>query len=85
MSTSSVVIESKDIPEHAQVREQRVIVPARVPIRIKKFEAIRMRICSHFIETITSSVVVFACLGLYKIAGIHAWWIQFVHKLIFIP
>ena len=85
MNTSSVVIESKDIPEHAHARKQRVIVPAKVHTRDKKFEAIRMRMYRHFIETVTSSVVVFICLGLYKIAGVHAWWIQFVHKLIFIP
>ena len=84
MSTSSIVIESKDIPEHKHAWDPSV-VHTRLPIRDKKFEAIRIRIYRHFIEAIKSSVVVFACLALYKITGVHAWWIQFVHKILFTP
>jgi hypothetical protein len=85
MSTSSIVIESKDIHEHERAEDRRVSVPARLPIKDKTFEAIKLRIHRHFIEAIKSSVVVFACLALYKIAGLHAWWIQFVHKMLFLP
>lgn len=85
MSTSSIVIESKDIHEHERAENRRLIVPARLPIKDKTFEAIKRRIHRHFIEAIKSSVVVFACLALYKIAGVHALWIQFVQKNLLTP
>jgi hypothetical protein len=85
MSTSSILIESKDYSEHKQAEEKRVILPFRLPMKNNKFEAIKLRIYRHFIETVKSSVFVFACLALYKISGLHALWIQFVHKILIAP
>ncbi len=82
MNTSSIVIESKNIPEHKHAQDDEVVVSRRLPIKHEKYEAIRMRIHRNFIETLKSSVVVFACLALYMITGVHAWWIQFVQKIL---
>lgn len=82
MSTSSIFIESKDYPEHKQAEEKRVILPSRLPMKNNKFEAIKLRIYRHFIETVKSSVFVFACLALYKIFGLYDMWIQLVKKVL---
>jgi len=85
MSSSSIVIESKDVSESRQTRDHRVIVPTGLPGENKKFEAIKNRTYRHITESIRSSVVVFACLALYKITGAHAWWIRFVHNFLVAP
>lgn len=83
MSTSSIVIESKDIPEHKRLADNRVVASRRLPVKDGKYEGIRIRIYRHLTETIKSSVIVFVCLALYKITGIHDWWSQFVYKILF--
>ena len=85
MNTSSIVIESKDFPEHQRVQDHRVVVPQKSPVKDKKFVAIRRRIYRHIIETIQSGVLVSACLAVYKITGLHDWWIQFVLKILSTP
>jgi hypothetical protein len=83
MSTSSIVIESKDIVEHKHAQDHRVVVSRKLPINDIKYEAIRIRIFRNLVEAMKSSVIVFACLALYKITGVHAWWTQFVQKYFF--
>ncbi|MBI5665465.1 MAG: hypothetical protein HZC49_10355 [Nitrospirae bacterium] len=85
MSTSSVVIESNEISKHKHIQDHSVVVPAKLPIKGKKFEAIKIRLYRHFIETMKSSVAVFAALAIYKISGIHAWWIQVVQNMLSRP
>lgn len=85
MSSSSIVIDSESIAEHRHDKYPSCTIPRELPVKDKNYDAIRNRIYRHVRETITSSVVVFACLALYKIFGVHAWWIQFVQKILLTP
>ena len=84
MSTS-IVIESKDLPEQEGAQEHRDIVTPKLPNKDKKYEVIKLRIYRQFTEVIESGLLAFACLAVYKITGLHAWWIQFVNKMLPMP
>ncbi|RJR18825.1 MAG: hypothetical protein C4581_05755 [Nitrospiraceae bacterium] len=83
MSSSSIVIESKHIAEHKLDKYPSCAIPPKLPIKDKKYEAIKIRIYRHVRETIISSAVVFACLALYKISGLCDWWLAFVSRILF--
>jgi len=85
MGTSSIVIESKDFPERKHEQDHGIVVKQEQLVKSKTFEIIRRRLHRQFLEVFKSGLLVFAFLAVYKITGLHVWWIQFVDKILSIP
>jgi hypothetical protein len=83
--STSIVIESKDLPERESAQKRRDIITPKLPSKDKKYEAVKRRIFRQFSEVIESSLLVFACLAVYKITGLHAWWLHLVNRILSMP
>ncbi len=82
MSTTSVLFEHKEYTGHIYAEERTTNKDLKEPEKNKLFQVLRRRIYGTIIDTIKSALLIFVCLLLYKVSGLHAWWIHLVGQII---
>jgi hypothetical protein len=85
MSTTSVVVEQKKILGRVHVESDNAIFDRKISVKNNKFKALRISIYRHILETAVSSILIFAFLAVYKISGLHAWWVHQVGEITLTP
>ena len=80
MSTS-VAVEQKNIPEQQVISERKKVIARRKPSKSSRHSWLKVKIYNQALETVKSILLVFACLSVYKLTGLHDWWMHFVDKL----
>ena len=82
MSTTTVLVEQDKYSRHIYAKEYKTNKDRKVSVKNKSFQVLRRRIYRTIIETIKSILLIFVCLLLYKVTGLHAWWIHLVGQII---
>ena len=85
MNTTSVLVEQKKILESARSKSDNDIADRKISAKNRKFKTLRLRIYHHVLETAVSSLLIFALLAVYKISGLHVWWVHLVGEFTLKP
>ncbi len=81
MSTTTVLVEQDKYSRHIYAKQYKTDKDRKTKVKNKSYQVLRRRIFGTFIETIKSVLLIFICLLLYKITGLHAWWIHLVGQI----
>ena len=81
MSSTSVAVEQKSIPKQQVIKERRTDIARRRPSKSSNYGWLKAKMYHQAVETAKSVLLVFACLSVYKLTGLHDWWMHFVGKL----
>jgi hypothetical protein len=82
MSRSSTLLVQNKLTGLKYTKDHSVVINRGKLEKNSKFKALRLRVYRHILETIVSTLMVILSLALYKVTGLHAWWIQIVAKFV---
>ncbi len=81
MSATSILVKQK-LPESKFAKDHRVSVKQTVPVKIRKVKVSKFKKYRPTLELIGTTLLTFAVLALYKVSGLHDWWIQLVRQFV---
>lgn len=82
MGMSSIVVEQHKFPEKVCTEDAKVITNNDPPpVRNKKFKGHMFNFYRHMLDVANSVLLIVILLALYRITGIHSWWMRLVEKI----
>lgn len=81
MGMASIVVEQHKFPENVCTEDAKVIADSEIPVKSKKVKGHIFNFYHHMLDVIKSILLIVAVLALYKITGIHAWWVHLVGNI----
>ena len=85
MSTKSILIGQKELLRLNYEEGAKVIKDEKTLVKRKKSEVFRVKVYGGIQEIIKSTLLIITFLAIYKVTGLHAWWMQLVGKITSIP
>ena len=85
MSHSTVLIDRKNFQALEYTEDHKEVVVQKPLIKSKRNGVLRLKIYRQIVNTIISVLMIFACLSVYEVTGLHDLWIQLVGQITSLP
>ena len=82
MRITTVSGNDKKQPERTDAEVHKDVQDNNIPLKNNKFlkHVIRLTTYRVTLEIMKSVFIIFTCVSVYKVAGLHDWWVQLVEK-----